>query len=244
MVERTMANWRQWPTVLQLSAGFAGSAVLLAMCYLLLAGTPRPVPPSSSLFDPVNIEETLSDSRPKPGSFDFSLRPVFALNRKPAAEPDLPSEEELALARAEAEVVVVENIDGVTLLGIFGSGEVTGAIIRLDNGERQRLTVGMSVKGWTLKRVEPRRVHFESAAGSQANLDMVFAKRETVAVSERRPEVNAPATKQSVSPGAEPAPDEGAELAADVQDIGSQPVSFSNFYGGARAPDSESTRGQ
>lgn len=244
MVERMAAYWRQWPKTVRLSAGLAGSAVMLAMLYSLLTGTPQPVPPSSSLFEPVSIEQTLSSSRPKLNSFDFTFRPVFALTRKPAAEPDLPSEEELALARAKAEVVVVENIDGVTLLGIFGSGEVTGAIIRLDNGERQRLTVGMSVKGWTLKRVEPRRVHFESATGSQANLDMVFSERATVAVSESRPAVNVSTTTQSASPGAEPSPERGADLATGAQGVASQPVSFSNFYGGAPAQDSESTRGQ
>ncbi len=52
---------------------------------------------------------------------------------------------------------VVEGIDGVALLGIFGSGEVAGVIIRLDNGERQRLPVGESVKGWTLQSLESRR---------------------------------------------------------------------------------------
>ena len=41
---------------------------------------------------------------------------------------------------------MVESIDGINLLGIFGSGEVAGAIIRLDNGERQRLLVGESIK--------------------------------------------------------------------------------------------------
>ncbi len=52
---------------------------------------------------------------------------------------------------------VVAGIDGVALLGIFGSGEVAGVIIRLDNGERQRLPVGEAVKGWTLQSLEPRR---------------------------------------------------------------------------------------
>ena len=54
-------------------------------------------------------------------------------------------------------IEVVEGIDGVSLLGIFGSGEVAGVIIRLDNGERQRLPVGESVKGWTLQSLESRR---------------------------------------------------------------------------------------
>jgi len=48
--------------------------------------------------------------------------------------------------KASAEVApndeIVGSIDGVSLLGIFGSGEVAGVIIRLDNGERQRLPVG------------------------------------------------------------------------------------------------------
>ena len=58
---------------------------------------------------------------------------------------------------------VVAGIDGVSLLGIFGSGEVAGVIIRLDNGERQRLPVGEAVKGWTLQSLESRRAMLSAA---------------------------------------------------------------------------------
>ncbi|GIR14586.1 MAG: hypothetical protein CM15mP25_3410 [Gammaproteobacteria bacterium] len=49
---------------------------------------------------------------------------------------------------------------GINLLGIFGSGEVAGAIIRLDNGERQRFGGGRIDKrldGAVVLRRPPRR---------------------------------------------------------------------------------------
>jgi hypothetical protein len=61
---------------------------------------------------------------------------------------------------------IASSVDGLHLLGIFGSGEVAGAIIRLDNGERQRMSVGDSVEGWILQSLEPRGALFEAATGS------------------------------------------------------------------------------
>ena len=70
---------------------------------------------------------------------------------------------------------VAVGIEGVSLLGIFGSGEVAGVIIRLDNGERQRLPVGESVKGWTLHSLGSRRAMLQADTGQRAVLEMAFA---------------------------------------------------------------------
>ena len=147
MTKGAWTSWRDWPKPLQLSASLIVGALGLTTVYTISAGTPTPVLPSSALFEPVSVAQTLSSSRPELSSSDFVLRPVFALDRKPR-RPDLLSENDAALVASEADAV--ESIDGINLLGIFGSGEVAGAIIRLDNGERQRLVVGESIKGWTL----------------------------------------------------------------------------------------------
>ena len=135
--------------------------------YNLSAGSPKPILPSSALFEPVSVVQTLSSSRPELSSSDFVLRPVFALDRKPR-RPDLLSENGAALVASEVDAV--ESIDGISLLGIFGSGEVAGAIIRLDNGERQRLMVGESIKGWTLGSIESRRALLQAVTGEEARL--------------------------------------------------------------------------
>ena len=141
MTDGALASWRDWPKPLQLSASLILGALGLTTVYTLPAGIPKPVLPSSALFEPVSVAQTLSSSRPELSSSDFVLRPVFALDRQPR-RPDLLSENDAALVASEADADVVESIDGINLLGIFGSGEVAGAIIRLDNGERQRLVVG------------------------------------------------------------------------------------------------------
>jgi len=237
-----MAHWRHWPKPMQLSASLIGGAVVLAVVYMLLAGTPKPVLPSSALFEPVSIEQTLSSSRPELSSFDFIFRPVFALTRKPPAQPDLPSAEEAAaLAALEADALVVESIDGVKLLGIFGSGEVAGVIIRLDNGERQRVFVGESIKGWRLQSIESRRAFLQAATGEEARLEMAYANNQSPlvaeVVSEPKPaapqplvdasadRLSASGTKQSEAPAAAPAR-----------------ITFENIYGGAPKPDA--TAGQ
>ena len=161
MTEGAWASWRDWPKPLQLSASLTVGALGLTTVYTLLAGSPKPVLPSSALFEPVSVAQTLSSSRPELSSFDFVLRPVFALDRKPR-RPDLLAENDAALVASEADEDVVESIDGINLLGIFGSGEVAGAIIRLDNGEQQRLVVGESIKGWTLGSIESRRVRLQA----------------------------------------------------------------------------------
>ena len=177
MTSRLVMIWRQWPRPVRLSAGLVGGAVGVAAVYVALAGTPRPVQPSNALFEPVTIQQTLSASRPQLSSFDFIFRPIFALTRKPPVQPDLLKQNEAAIAEAEAaaSATTVESIDGVNLLGIFGSGEVEGIIIRLDNGERERMVVGDVVKGWTLQRVGPRHAEMESATGDRVSLQMIFA---------------------------------------------------------------------
>ena len=240
MTEGALASWREWPKPLQLSASLIVGALGLTAMYTFSAGSPKPIWPSSALFEPVSVAQTLSSSRPELNSSDFVLRPVFALDRKPQ-RPDLPSENDLALAASEADAVVVESIDGINLLGIFGSGEVAGAIIRLDNGERQRLLVGESIKGWRLGSIESRRALLQAATGEEARLEMAYATDQSILAIELEGESGSAIPQANAADGAltqnNREPTQKAELARPPARM-----SFENFYGGA--PKQDASRGQ
>ena len=240
MTEGALASWREWPKPLQLSASLIVGALGLTAIYTLSAGSPKPILPSSALFEPVSVAQTLSSSRPELNSFDFVLRPVFALDRKPR-RPDLPSENDLALAASEADADVVESIDGINLLGIFGSGEVAGAIIRLDNGERQRLLVGESIKGWRLGSIESRRALLQAATGEEVRLEMAYATDQSILATEVEGEFGSAIPQANAADGAlsqnNREPTQKAELARPPARM-----SFENFHGGA--PKQDASRGQ
>ena len=240
MTEGAVASWREWPKPLRMSASLIVGALGLTAIYTLSAGSPRPILPSRALFEPVSVAQTLSSSRPELNSLDFVLRPVFALDRKPR-RPDLPSENDLALAASEADADVVESIDGINLLGIFGSGEVAGAIIRLDNGERQRLLVGESIKGWRLGSIESRRALLQAATGEEARLEMAYATDQSILAIELEGESGSAIPQANAADGAltqnNREPTQKAELARPPARM-----SFENFYGGA--PKQDASRGQ
>ena len=233
MTEGAWTSWRDWPKPLQLSASLIVGALGLTTVYTISAGTPTPVLPSSALFEPVSVVQTLSSSRPELSSSDFVLRPVFALDRKPR-RPDLLSENDAALVASEADAV--ESIDGINLLGIFGSGEVAGAIIRLDNGERQRLVVGESIKGWTLGSIESRRALLQAVTGEEARLEMVYATDQSILATEMEGESGSAIPHATATDGAlsqnNDAPTQKAEPARPPTRM-----SFENIYGGAPTQD-------
>lgn len=235
MTEGAWASWRDWPKPLQLSASLIVGALGLTAVYTLAAGSPKPVLPSSALFEPVSVAQTLSSSRPELSSFDFVLRPVFALDRQPR-RPDLLSENDAALVASEADADVVESIDGINLLGIFGSGEVAGAIIRLDNGERQRLALGESIKGWTLSSIESRRVLLQAVTGEEARLEMAYATDQSILATEMEGESGSAIPQATATDGAlnqnNDAPTQKAEPARPPTRM-----SFENIYGGAPKQD-------
>ena len=235
MTEGAWASWRDWPKPLQLSASLIVGTLGLTTVYTLSAGSPKPVLPSSALFEPVSVAQTLSSSRPELSSFDFVLRPVFALDRKPRRS-DLLSENDAALVASQADADVVESIDGINLLGIFGSGEVAGAIIRLDNGERQRLLVGESIKGWRLGSIESRRALLQAATGEEARLEMAYATDQSILATEMEGESGSAIPQATATDGAlnqnNDAPTQKAEPARPPTRM-----SFENIYGGAPKQD-------
>ena len=223
--------WSRWPRVLQRSAAGVAVALFLALLYLVIVGVPQPIPPANSLFAPVSVQTALTNSRPELSSFDFSSRPVFALKRLPAISPviaDVP----VAVTDETAAEEAVGNIEGVTLLGIFGSGEVAGVIIRLDTSGRQRLLIGESVEGWTLRSLESRRAILQAASGQQAILEMAFATdQELLPAAEptsRFPSVVSDSQQDNASTVVL---EKGFEVTAEEQ---SKPrgITFENIYGG------------
>ena len=240
MTEGVWASRHYWPKPLQLSASLIFGALGLTTVYTLSAGSPKPVLPSSALFEPVSVAQTLSSSRPELSSFDFVLRPVFSPDRKPR-RPDLLSENDATLIAAEADADVVESIDGINLLGIFGSGEVAGAIIRLDNGERKRLVVGESIKGWTLVSIESRRVLLQAVTGEEARLEMAYATDQSILATEMEGESVSAIPQATATDGAlnqnNDAPTRKAEPARPPTRM-----SFENMYGGA--PQRDASRRQ
>lgn len=231
MINSTAVNWTRWPRLLQRSAAGLIVVILLALLYLLLAASPRPIAPAKSLFAPVSVEQTLSSSRPALSSFDFIFRPVFAIKRVPPEMPVVEGQQATIIDEPPLDEVV-EGIDGVSLLGIFGSGEVAGVIIRLDNGERQRLSVGESVEGWTLQSLGSRRAMLRAATGQRAALEMAFATNQAPAdvITGAAPNVAA-----SSPNGAEAAPSQ-QNSATDAADTVPQRITFENIYGGANRP--------
>ena len=231
MSKAITVSWGQWPRLLQRSVSGLMAVILLALLYLMLAGSPQPISPAQSLFAPVSVEQALLASRPELSSFDFISRPVFAIKRLPAVMPVAATEQDTSIDELPVDGVA-EGIDGVSLLGIFGSGEVAGVIIRLDNGERKRLPVGESVKGWTLQSLGTRRAMLQAATGQRAVLEMAFATDQAPA-----DVMTAEASKAAASStsAAEAEPSE-QDRSTDAVDTVPERITFESIYGGANSP--------
>ena len=227
MIKGTAAIWRRSPRLLQRSVAGLMAVVLLAVLSLLLAKSPQPISPAQSLFAPVSVEQALLASRPGLSSFDFISRPVFAIKRLPAVMPVVATEQDTSIDELPVDGVA-EGIDGVSLLGIFGSGEVAGVIIRLDNGERKRLPVGESVKGWTLQSLGTRRAMLQAATGQRAVLEMAFATDQAPA-DVMTVEVSKAAASSTSAAEAEPSQQDSPTDAADSVP---ERITFESIYGG------------
>jgi len=228
MLDATVLSWRRLPSLLQRSLAALAMVLCLALVYFVLAGTPHPMAPASSLFAPVSVQTVLADSRPALNSADFSLRPVFAIKRVPPLPQQMGEEAEKASAEVAPSDEIVGSIDGISLLGIFGSQEVAGAIVRLDNGERQRLPVGESVKGWTLRSLEPRGALFVAATGQRALLQMAFSTDQSA-----QP-YPAPAVPPAQSAASEQPVGSSSDSAAMDAEAPPKTMTFGDIYSGRR----------
>ena len=217
-VKRLLAEHRR------ASATLAGTLLVLLLFTVsnLFSGLPDPREPSSDLF--ANPDETswASQDATTGAVTDFTERPLFSGTRRTRVSPPAPK----AVSKPEPAAPIL-SLDQWSLLGIFDSGEVEGALIRHPNSGRHRLVVGESVDGWELTSVDPRSVRFQSVAGgSQAELNMALATVEVLEVASDKG-VTASASTSTDEQGPEAA---GATEAAEAPEVISP--DFGDFYGG------------
>lgn len=185
MVERARISLQHWPAQVRLSVGLLSGAIVVAGLYLALIGIPKSVPPSANLFETVDTERALAESRPELNSSDFISRPLFSTRRRAPASPQKVDSSDPGYADPAGGAALVGTMEGSHLLGIFVSGEVEGAIVRLDNGQRHRLLIGDALDGWTLQSVSAREIRFVSDAGEAADLDMVLSQSQQPLVQQK-----------------------------------------------------------
>ena len=215
----------QWARERRYAAGLGAAALALLAGITLLnffSGLPDAKEPANSLFYNPNASRWEGGATTDPVSAAFSVRPLFSSTRRiKVAPPSAPPPPKPAAAPT------VSTLEGWSLLGIFDSGEVKGALVRHANGEGHRVSIGDAVEGWRLVSVDSRLVRFESLSGaSQAELGMTLATVEVLP---------APAETQR--------PDE--QLSTDTEDRGEPPieakepelVTFKGYYGGPPSED-------
>ena len=241
MLEQGRAHWQAWPGSVRFSVALVAGAMALSLSYVLLAGPPKAVLPSDDLFAPVEIEQSLAASRPELSSFDFIFRPAFAINRKPPVQIVVPADAAEQAAKSAASEV--ESIDGVSLLGIFGSGEVSGVIVRLDDGARRRITVGESVKGWKLSAIESRRARLRSPSGEEAVLKMAFATDQVPLADEPVEALSTETLAASSSPREDGSTAQAVESAPDAEAPPAR-MTFGSMYQRRREAAAEGQKGK
>ena len=221
-----MNQVRQWAMAHRNVAGLGGALLVLLFIVTLsnfFSGLPAAKQPASSLFYNPNPERWESEATVDPVSAAFSVRPLFSSTRRiKVAPPSAPPPPKPVAA------ATVSTLEGWSLLGIFDSGEVKGALIRHANGEGYRVSMGEQVDGWRLVAVDSRLVRFESVSGaSQAELGMTLATVEVLPV----PAVN----KEDgiVEASTEPGDREGAPPEPKEPEL----VSFKGYYGGPKSED-------
>ncbi len=106
---------------------------------------------------------------------EIRMRPLFWEGRRPS--------EIVAVESVAPEEEPAGNIDGVKLLGIFGSGDTAG-VIALVNGEKRRIFRGGTLKGWTLEAVEPDRIVLVEGDRRE---EIALQKRAVIAVQQPYP---------------------------------------------------------
>lgn len=151
-------------------------SVLAGSLFIVTASAPAPTLPSPRLYQGTEIVEVLRASRLPSWSDDFRSRPLMAPSRRPNPEQGSPDEDDLDLAGEALETeMATDSIDGINLLGIFKSGEISGIFVRLDDGQRVRVKKGEKVKGWQLTSLSRRRATLETEAGERSVLYLAFA---------------------------------------------------------------------
>lgn len=180
---KPVAEWLMWP-----GANLKPIGLVLVLGVISI-GINALWSPSVEPIYPSNLASvTTTGSQSEAGlvaeeSLDFIDRPLFWSSRRP---PVAAITEEVAVVAQVSDEAKAEKLEGIQLLGTFGSGDQSGVIIAAKDDERDRLYVGDTLSGWTLTEVESRAAFFESSGGARATLDLAVAsnlpKPKTVAV--------------------------------------------------------------
>lgn len=113
------------------------------------------VQPLDSLFTVEGVD--LADGSARPATGDFLSRPLFDSSRRPPVDGDEPSAE-MDVPKSE-----VNGLEGVELLGLYGSGEVRGALLLTEKGTT-RVMIGESFGVWKLLELKERQAVFGRAS--------------------------------------------------------------------------------
>ena len=216
-----MNELKQWASEHRYASYVEAGLLLLLLVVTLtnfFSGLPEARQPAPSMFYNPNLSRWDSTGDDQEAAGAFSDRPLFSSTRRIKVPPPA-----VAAPPAPPPAPTVSTLEGWSLLGIFDSGEVKGALVRHQDGSAHRVTVGEQVDGWRLSSVGARAVRFDAVSGSsQAELNMTLA---TVAVLPvpNVVERDAPSSSESGS-------EDQDETPAQEEDSGL--VTFKGYYGG------------
>ena len=152
---------------------FAMAAVICLLSVVINAVWPPSIDPlSPAELAGTGGEESISGPQTAQASLDFIFRPLFRPSRKPPAQKE--SAPTVAVQQT-TEVAPMKILSGYSLLGVFASGETSGAIVSTTEGQRQRVYVGDQLDGWRLQRTSLRAAYFENAAGAEEAIELAVA---------------------------------------------------------------------
>ena len=132
---------------------------LLALYLLLRVAMATDIEPVAPAADSVRVASLAgAGALSVPEREAMLARPLFWAGRTPEELPDEP----VAVAEAEQPGKPAPRMKGVTVRGIYGSGETGGVILSVKK-RQLRVAVGEAVDGWRLERVTGDRAVFISA---------------------------------------------------------------------------------
>lgn len=221
-----MKIWLEWARDNTPLAVVMSAAVLILLGITatnLLAGMPEPKAPAAELLSVPDASRWDQSSPVVTETSAFADRPLFSSTRRIKVAPPAKS---VSGEKTES-VEATGKLDGWSLLGIFDSGEVEGALIRHSDGKRHRIRLGERIDGWELVDVEPRSIRFTSAKGRSAELDMALATVEVLPI------------REASKSGSDDATGTDSDNDAPASEKRTEPrkPSFKGYYGGPRTKD-------
>ena len=137
--------------------------------------------PPADLFVLVDVGSVIAAQDRSPPSDDFGSRPVFFDDRRPLVEI-APEPEQ----KVQEQAVFLEPLEGMSLVGVFGSEGVRGIIVRPDGEKSHRLLSGEQLNGWEFQDFDGRRATFVDPAnpGRLAYLELKFTVASPLPISE------------------------------------------------------------